>query len=276
MPALLHLSDPHFGTERAQVVEALLDCITGLHDVRFTVISGDITQRARTGQFRRARVFVDRLRAQTGRPVLVLPGNHDIPLFDLAHRLLTPFANYRATFGDDSAQVHEDDGIHIQLVNTVGRWLHTDGIARAADVARVAQRLAAARPGQLRVVVTHQPAAVARAADAPHLLRGHTRALRIWARAGADLVLGGHIHLPYVQRVTPDGADGRWLWVIQAGTAVSRRIRHEAGNAFNVIRYGEPGPVQCVVEAWHYVEHQDRFVCRTCTPLDLDPARIGG
>lgn len=276
MPALLHLSDPHFGTERPQVVDALLDYVGGLEDVRFTVISGDITQRARKGQFRRARAFVDQLRTQTGRPVLVLPGNHDIPLFDLAHRLLTPFANYKAAFGDDSAQVHEDDGIHIQLVNTVSRWLHTDGIARAAAVDRVAQRLAAARPGQLRVVVTHQPAAVARAADARDLLRGHTRALQTWARAGADLVLGGHIHLPYVQRVAPYGDGGRWLWVVQAGTAVSHRIRHEAGNAFNLIRYGETGEAACVVECWHYVDQQGRFACRACTPLELDPVRVDG
>jgi 3',5'-cyclic AMP phosphodiesterase CpdA len=95
MSVLLHTSDPHFGTERSQVVEALVT-LARLQPPELVVLSGDITQRARSGQFRKARAFVDRL----GAPVLVISGNHDIPLFNLGARVLHPYARYRAAFGD--------------------------------------------------------------------------------------------------------------------------------------------------------------------------------
>lgn len=283
MPALLHLSDPHFGTERPHVVEALLRCVAE-QAVSVMVISGDITQRARRGQFRRARVFVDRLRETApDAPVLVLPGNHDIPLFNLPARLLHPFAGFCRAFGMDLEPSYEDAQIQIQLVNTVSRWRHTDGVVGAAQVARVARRLAQARAGQLRVVVTHQPAAVVREVDAPDLLRGHAAAIRHWSQAGADLLLGGHIHLPYIHAPRADGAAAHGMWVVQAGTAVSSRIRHEAGNSFNLIRYGGHGagvgdPVAraCMVERWDYIDDDDRFACRAVTPLALGPAAVAG
>lgn len=281
MAALLHLSDPHFGTERPRVVEALLRCVAQ-QAVSVVVISGDITQRARRAQFRRAQTFIDRLREIVpGAPVLVLPGNHDIPLFNLPARLLHPFAGFRRAFGTDLEPSYEDARIQIQLVNTVSRWRHTDGVVGAAQVARVARRLAQARAGQLRVVVTHQPAAVVREADAPDLLRGHAAAIRDWSLAGADLLLGGHIHLPYIHladahAAQADGTPARGMWVVQAGTALSSRIRHEAGNSFNLIRYGAAGarvgkPVAraCTVERWDYIDDEDHFVCRAITPLEL-------
>lgn len=278
MATLLHLSDPHFGTERPAVVEALLRCVA-LQGISVVVISGDITQRARAAQFSRARAFVDRLQTLApDAPILVLPGNHDIPLFNLAARLVQPFAGFQRAFGTQLEPSYEDADIQIQLVNTVSRWRHTDGVARAGQVARVERRLAQARPGQLRVVVTHQPAAVVRAADAPDLLRGHAEAVRRWARAGADLLLGGHIHLPYIHApCAPDPAAGA-MWVVQAGTAVSSRIRHEAGNSFNLIRYGESARRAdrnqirgCMVERWDYIDDEDRFVCGALTPLALRP-----
>lgn len=268
--ALLHLSDPHFGTERPQVVHALLRW-AAQHDAGVVVISGDITQRARRGQFRRAQHFIERLRARLPQAtVLVLPGNHDIPLFNLPTRVLAPFAGFQRAFGPDLEPCHEDAAFQIQLVNTATPWLHTDGRVRRQQIERVAARLAQARAGQLRVVVTHQPAAVERAEDEHDLLRGCDVALRRWAEAGADLLLGGHIHLPYVMAVRPGGEHGRRLWVVQAGTAVSSRIRNEANNSFNFIRYlpGVAGRVE--VERWDYVELDDAFALAGSSRLAFD------
>lgn len=271
MAVLLHLSDPHFGTERAAVVDALLDHVAA-SPPDAVVISGDITQRARAAQFASARAFVARLRALApAAPVLVLPGNHDIPLFHLRRRLFAPFAGFRRAFGPLLEPCHEDDGLQLQLVNTVTRWRHTDGVVSADQIERVVRRLAAARPGQLRVVVTHQPAAVTRRADQTDRLRNADAAIRRWGLAGADLLLGGHIHLPYVRALDVAGEAGsRRLWVVQAGTAVSHRIRHEAGNSFNLIRYGAAVPQGCVVERWDYDEAARRFACHIVTPLHLD------
>jgi hypothetical protein len=59
-------------------------------------LSGDITQRARASQFKSARAFCDRLAIAR---LMALPGNHDIPLFNLYQRLFTPYARYLQAFG---------------------------------------------------------------------------------------------------------------------------------------------------------------------------------
>jgi len=101
-----------------------------------------------------------------------------------------------------------------------------------------------------RVVVVHQPIAVTRAEDEPNRLRGHAAALQRWAEAGADLVMGGHIHLPYVM---PAQSLARPLWVVQAGTAVSSRVRDGSPNSVNLLRWGtDTAPGCCRIEQWDY------------------------
>jgi hypothetical protein len=107
----------------------------------------------------------------------------------------------------------------------------------------------------LRIVVTHQPVLVVRDRDIENLLRGHEIAVRTWCAAGADVIMGGHIHLPYVRPLS-DHVPGleRSAWVVQAGTAVSRRVRAGAPNSINVLRY-PPAPAEslaCDIERWDY------------------------
>ena len=132
----------------------------------------------------------------------------------------------------------------------------------ASQVERVARRLERATPTQLRVVVTHQPVAVIRPQDEVDLLHGAAAAVRRWSGAGADLILGGHIHLPHVAPLHEQMLDlPRKLWGVQAGTAVSRRIRHEAGNSFNIIRHEarEGHERRAVIERLDYIEARDSF-----------------
>lgn len=256
MTVLLQISDPHFGTERPAVVQALLRLAHTLRpDV--AVLSGDITQRATAAQFRAARAFTDALAVPA---LLAIPGNHDIPLFALAARLLRPYARFQAAFGAALEGEWASPTMKVLALNTTRAWRHKDGELSPVQVDLVARRMAAAAPEQLRVVVVHQPLAVARAQEAPNRLHGHALALRRWAEAGVDVVLGGHIHLPYVLAAHErDPALPGRLWVVQAGTAVSRRVRHEAGNSVNVLRRtaGQPG---CRVERWDYREAGGAFV----------------
>lgn len=265
MSVVLQISDTHFGTEQATVVEALA-VLAQRERPDLLVLSGDITQRARPAQFAAARAFADRL----GAPVLAVPGNHDIPLFDLWSRLRDPYARYRAAFGHDLEPVLVSGELMVVGVNTTRAWRHKHGEVSVAQIERVAQRLAGAAAGQLRVVVVHQPAAVTRPQDAPDLLRGHAQALRRWAEAGADLVLGGHIHLPYVM---PAPAPGRPLWVVQAGTAVSSRVREGVPNSVNLVRWGTAAPPGvCEIERWDHSASAGAFVRVVSTAVRPDRA----
>ncbi len=247
MTTLLHISDTHFGTEQPPVVEALAALASGLSP-DLLVISGDITQRARSAQFAAARRFIDRLAL----PFVSIPGNHDLTVLNPLTRLLAPYTGYRRTFGDALEPVHESAGLLVQCVKTTRWWRHIEGEVNAAQVQRVAARLRSARAEQLRVVVVHQPPHVKGEAEARHLLRGRNAALSAWAEAGADVVLGGHIHLPYVAELTPAGARGARIVVAQAGTALSNRLRHDAPNSVNVIRHEASDAARCTIERWDF------------------------
>jgi len=118
--------------------------------------------------------------------------------------------------------------------------------------------MARAAPGQLRLVAVHQPVAAVARADLGNLLRGHEAAVRRWAEVGVDAVLGGHIHLPYVLPLHAAWPDlPHPVWAVQAGTALSSRVRGGVSNSVNVIRAGGPGPAE--VQRWDLDEQQGRF-----------------
>ena len=265
MTVLLQISDPHFGTERPEVAAALERFV---HEQRpgVLLLSGDITQRATVAQFAAARAFVDRL----GVPVvLAIPGNHDIPLFNLAARLFSPYGHFSQAFGMDLEPQFESDEVLVLALNTTRWYRHADGAVSAAQIERVARRLEAARPCQARFVVVHQPVAVTREEDRHNLLHGAEPAVRRWAAAGADIIVGGHIHLPFVLPLRERWPElPRPVWAVQAGTAVSRRVRADAGNSVNVFRVGaslaaaQPGEAAArrgVVERWDHGAAARRF-----------------
>ncbi len=281
MSVVLHISDTHFGTEVPQVLEALVSLATQ-QKPNLVILSGDITQRARPVQFRAAKAFADRL----GAPLLAIPGNHDIALFDLWARLTRPYARYAAAFGSNTEPAHSSPQCLVIGVNTTRAWRHKNGAVSSAQIDRVARQLRAATAEQLRVVVVHQPLAVTEDRDRVNLLRGHADALKEWAAAGADLLLGGHIHLPYTLAIH---GLARRMWVVQAGTAVSSRTRPGVPNSVNILRWGEAPGAQhhptpdggsakhnCQVEQWDFARTERAFVCTASSTVHPErPAAQG-
>ena len=242
MSLLLHISDTHFGTELPEVVAALHDLV---HAQRpdLLVLSGDITQRATVAQFERARAF---LRALPELPKLVLAGNHDVPLFNLWQRVLQPYARFRRGLDVHELAPRLDlAGFALIGVKTTRRRRHIDGEISAAQIEQVAAALERAAPDQLKVVVTHQPLWVHRSEDLHNRCHGADAALERWTQAGADLFLAGHIHWPFVEPL-PQRAGS---WAINAGTAVSQRLRAGIPNSCNLIRF-ERAERRCEVERW--------------------------
>jgi 3',5'-cyclic AMP phosphodiesterase CpdA len=259
MSILLHLSDTHFGTEQASVVAALR-ALSRERGPDLLVFSGDITQRARPEQFEAARRLCEQLGIAR---MLALPGNHDIPLFDVMSRLARPYGNFLKAFGPLLEPTLETEEFLVIGVNTTRPTRHKNGEVSLDQVNRVTVQLQAARPRQLRVVVTHQPAEVIRPEDEHDRLRGAEEALQMWSRAGADLVLGGHIHLPYIAdlRARPQPTP-RPMWCVQAGTAVSKRVRHGTANSVNLIHWDGAATGRaraCRVERCDYRMETGRF-----------------
>ena len=267
MSRLLQVSDTHFGTEQPDVVEALLRLVRA-QPPDTVVLSGDITQRARRRQFRAAQRFVERLAVPD---TLVLPGNHDIPLFNVIARLFAPYANHRRAFGPELEPECESADLLVIGVNTTRPSRHTDGEVSADQIARVSQHLRQASANQLRIVVTHQPVHVTCHEDETNVLHGSREAVYAWASAGVDLILGGHIHLPYVRPLRERFTDlPRSVWAVQAGTAVSSRVRGGIPNSVNLIRYAAAErPQHCAVERWDYDAAGQRFA-----PVDRVEIRL--
>lgn len=259
MTVLLHISDTHFGTEERDVVAAARKLVRDQRPSA-VILSGDITQRARRAQFTAAREFCDSLHVDH---LLTLPGNHDIPLYNLAARLFTPYRGYARAFGHNLEPELEFADVLVIGVNTTRPERHKDGVVSTRQIRRVVERLKGARRDQLRIVVTHQPACVMRAEDEKDRLHGGEQAVQEWSRGGADLVLGGHIHLPYVSDVCARAKGApRTMYCVQAGTALSHRVRHNTPNSLNLIRWTPPAPGAprtCTVERWDYDLADNRF-----------------
>jgi 3',5'-cyclic AMP phosphodiesterase CpdA len=254
---LLQVSDAHFGTERPQVVEALVS-LSGRLAPQLLVLSGDLTQRARRSQFSAAAAFVRRLAIPR---LLAIPGNHDLPLLDLVTRAVAPYREYLQAFGPELEPRFSAPDCLVLAVKTTRRYRHVDGEISPEQRERVARTLRAAGPEQTRLVVLHQPIAVPRLSELPNVVHGAEAAIHAWHDAGVDIILGGHIHLPFVLPLHELRQLSRPLWAVNAGTAVSSRIRHDAGNSVNVLDMVAPRRAE--LQQWHYSDTVGEFVLGT-------------
>jgi 3',5'-cyclic AMP phosphodiesterase CpdA len=265
MTVLLQISDTHFGTEQPLVVEALLRLIAEVQPA-LLIVSGDVTQRARRAEFAAVGQFIKRI---TGPAVVAIPGNHDIPLFNVIARLFYPYAGFERTFGVNLEPEWQDSHAMVVCVNTTRPSRHKDGEVSSEQILRVSKRLATASKQQLRIVVTHQPVHVLRGSEVHNRLHGHYEAIKAWSEAGADIIMGGHIHLPYISPLHEDYAElRRRCWVVQAGTAVSSRVRARHPNSVNVITRADAQ--SACAQRWDYSLERDQFHCVKTEQLNLD------
>jgi 3',5'-cyclic AMP phosphodiesterase CpdA len=208
------------------------------------IISGDLTQRARSHQFAEARAFLDRLPA----PALVVPGNHDLaPLYSPLNRLFRPRAKFRHHLPAhaDRAEWQDDQVVVVGLDSTRPmRW--TSGKLRSAHLDHIERVMAAAPSGACKVAFLHHPPATA--------LSGHP--FEALAERGIDLVLAGHVHKVHLELIA--GAHHSSCILVQASTACSTRLREEA-NGYGLIHVAMPH-VEVEVRGWsgqafHAVRH---------------------
>jgi 3',5'-cyclic AMP phosphodiesterase CpdA len=244
MRILVHLSDLHFGCVDERLLEPLRECVAAIKP-HLVVVSGDLTQRARPEQFEQARRFLDTLPG----PQLVVPGNHDVPLYNVFKRFVNPLKQYRRHITGDLEPFHADDEIAVAGINTARSLTFKDGRINVEQIALLQERFNALDDHITKVVVTHHPFDLPPGVDSGEVVRRARKAMQAFAESGADILLSGHMHASHAGH-TGERYDlgGYAALTIQAGTATSTRERGEA-NSFNTI-FIDPGEVRLQSHVW--------------------------
>jgi 3',5'-cyclic AMP phosphodiesterase CpdA len=250
---LVHLSDLHFGRVDERLLDPLVAAVRAARP-RVVVVSGDLTQRARTHEFEAARRFLDRL----PQPRIVVPGNHDVPLYNLFHRVLRPVTAFRRHIESDPLPRHVDADIAVIGVNSARSMVVKNGRINRAQLDAIRGAFEPLPPAVPRVVVTHHPFDAGDGLpDADRIGRARL-AMRTFADCGVDLLLSGHLHTSHSTRsgFAAQVIEGYSVLAVSAGTATSTRVRGEP-NEFNVLRVGKR---QVLVERQAWSEAANAFV----------------
>ncbi len=226
---IIHISDPHFGTTTPEKIAALTEVLINLNP-DLVVLSGDVTQRAHHSQFTEAKQFCDGLQPLK---ILAVPGNHDIPLFNLPARFLSPYHGFKKHFGFPVNTNCIVKGIEVMGLNTTHPKRHVQGELYTKEHKILKQFSASAA---VRIVALHHPLDCAKQVDEKNLLVNAAETIENLSAAKIDIILSGHIHDPLVRLTnTRYPATVRPAVVSVAGTCLSSRTRAGAPNSFHVL-----------------------------------------
>jgi len=232
MRTIAHISDLHFGSHDPAIAHCLLDSIVdGKPDL--VVLSGDLTQRARHGEFVQTRHFVEQIK----QPVLIVPGNHDIPLYNLLHRFLSPLEKFRRhiTPAALAGDWYCDDELAVLGLNTARSLTWQSGRVSFNQMALIRRAFSPVPSTAWKVLVTHHPVAAAHGEARIEVAGRALLALRAAVDAGVHLLLSGHHHRPASGHVDTELVLNNSVLVVHAGTAVSTRTRGHSANSYNLI-----------------------------------------
>jgi len=268
---LLHASDIHFGTpHHPPAAEAFLQATREL-PADAIILSGDFTQRAKVREYEAARAYLQSL---PDKPLVVTPGNHDVPVFRVFERALMPYRNYRRYISEELDSVVRFPGAVVVALNSSTVFTAVvNGHLSGAQLDFADRAFASATPGDVKILVTHHPIAAAPDYGSDQVLPRSEWIARRITKMGVELVLSGHLHRAYAL-TTADVCDlpqaAGVTWLIHSGTTTSTRGRtRERGQcSFNRIELTEE---HMILERFMYFAGRSRFepVGRRIVPRGL-------
>lgn len=251
MARIAHLSDVHFGAHDPAVV-AGAEAWLAEHRPDLVVISGDFTQRARVEQYREAGAFLDRLEA-AGLKTLGVPGNHDVPLYDVVRRFVRPLHRYRRYIDEELCPWFENDRLAVLGINTARAFTFKNGRINHEQMALIRARFRDVPDDRTKVLVTHHPLFAMPIGEAGALTRvveQHDDALEAVCDAGVHILLAGHFHRSFSGSAREMVKKAGPALVIQAGTATSTRLRAGEAQSFNLVHARRNDEVDLQVVEW--------------------------
>ena len=271
---LLHISDVHFGPPHLPQVTAGVLALIERRKPDVVVLSGDLTQRAKPEQFRQARQFVDSIPV----PTVVVPGNHDVPLYRVWERAFSPFGAYRRWFAEELEPVYRDDTMIIVGINTAFNWTFKEGRIKLDRLLEVGELLDGVPESVFKVVVAHHHLIPPPNFGTQTVLGNAYDAMELFSAVGVDLVLSGHLHQSYIGNSEEFYPKGRPpVVILHSGTTTSNRGRagERERNSCNWVRFDRSSLVVSHL-LWHedpgrFAEHSRHWYPRQeRSPYTLD------
>lgn len=258
MRLIAHISDLHFGYNDPLLAKALIAALTQLNP-NVVVVSGDLVEHATDAEFQQARAFLDSLPG----PQIIVPGNHDLPFYNLWRRFTEGLDRYRRFITDDLEPAFVDEELAIVGADSAHLYPVKGGKITDSQLGDLVGLFSRFPANLIRILVTHHPFDLPEPSN-PHLLIGHSRRAVTQLAPVVDVLLAGHVHLSSTGSTsTRYKLEGHAMAFVQAGTAISDRNKGET-NSFNVIRTGsaEPHVKQIAVDRYSWTKDEHRFECK--------------
>jgi 3',5'-cyclic AMP phosphodiesterase CpdA len=251
MRRIAHISDLHFGRVDTRLHERLLSDIEKLSP-DLVVISGDLTQRAQKTEFQLAKAYLERIPF----PSLVIPGNHDIPLYNVPRRFIRPLKRYKEYITPDLNPFFIDDEIAVLGINTARSFTLIHGQITRRQIVDIDRQFQNVPENVLKILVTHHPFISPAGRRLRRQIARAGTALKTIDRVGVDMILAGHLHKCYTGDIAHAYRKvSRSIVVANAGTAISTRVRKEP-NSFNLITIDDEA-IQIAAQSWNGSNYEE-------------------
>lgn len=220
---ILHLSDLHFGRLDSLVLEDLKNFIQkNKPTLSLIILTGDLTQRAKKNEFLAAKDFLKTIDC----PMVLIPGNHDVPLYNIFQRFLFPYRKFCKYLGALAKNFYEDEHLAVYGLWSTDKFSISDGRIHEKDLKNLEEKFRNIPGHKLKIIASHHSVFP----SGGEVTKGSERILKL----KPHLMLSGHEHQSLVKHI--EGKE--FPLIISCGTSASKRTRKEA-NSFNLITINE-------------------------------------